>query len=63
MIKLCGDSLIYPVICWTARTAEGNFKKQFYNHRKSFNNETSGNNTTVSKYTWELKKHQIKTHP
>ena len=34
---------------------EGDFKKRFYNHRKSFNNESSANNTTLSKYTWELK--------
>ena len=37
------------------RTAEGEFKKWFYNHRKSFNNEASANNTTLSKYIWELK--------
>ena len=36
-------------------TAEGDFKKRFYNHRKSFNNEGSANNTTLSKYIWELK--------
>ena len=36
-------------------TAEGDFKKRFYNHRKSFNNETSANDTTLSKYIWELK--------
>ena len=37
------------------RTAEGDFRKQFYNHRKLFNNEGSTNNTTFSKYIWELK--------
>ena len=37
------------------RTAEGDFKKQFCNHRKSFNNEASPNDTTRSKYIWELK--------
>ena len=37
------------------RTAEGAFKKRFYNHRKSFNNEVSANDTTLSKYVWELK--------
>ena len=37
-------------------TAEGDFKLRFYNHRKSFNNEASANNTTLSKYIWELKK-------
>ena len=33
-------------------TAEGDFKKWFYNHRNSFKNETSANNTTLSKYIW-----------
>ena len=36
-------------------TATGDFKKRFYNHRKLFNNETSANDTTLSKYIWELK--------
>ena len=36
-------------------TAEGDFKKRFYNHRKSFNTEGSSNDTTLSKYIWELK--------
>ena len=36
-------------------TAKGDFKKRFYNHRKSFNNEASVNDTTLSKYIWELK--------
>ena len=31
-------------------TAEGDFKKRFYNHRKSFNNEGSANDTTLSNY-------------
>ena len=31
-------------------TAEG-----LYNHRKSFNNEGSANDTTLSKYIWKLK--------
>ena len=31
-------------------TAEGDFKKRFYNHRKSFNNEGSANDTTLSKF-------------
>ena len=30
--------------------AEGDFKKRFYNHRKSFNNETNANDTPISKY-------------
>ena len=36
-------------------TAEGDFKKRFYNHWKSFNNEANANDTTLSKYIWELK--------
>ena len=36
-------------------TAEGDFKKQLYNHRKSFNNEGSAYDTSLSKYIWELK--------
>ena len=36
-------------------TAEGDFKKRFYNQRKSLNNESSADNTTLSKYIWELK--------
>ena len=36
-------------------TAEGDFKKQFYNHRKSINNEGSANDTTLSKYIWKRK--------
>ena len=36
-------------------TAEGDFKTRFYNHRKSFNNEGSANDTAFSKYIWELK--------
>ena len=37
------------------RTAEGDFKNRFYNHRKSFKNEGSANNTTLPKYISELK--------
>ena len=35
--------------------AEGDFKKRFYNNRKSFNNEASANHTTFSKYIRKLK--------
>ena len=28
-------------------TAEGDFRKRFYNHRTSFNNEDSANDTTL----------------
>lgn len=37
-------------------TAEGNFKRRFYNHRKSFYNETSANETILSKCIWEVKR-------
>ena len=36
-------------------TAEGDFKKRFYKNQNSCNNETSENNTALSKYTRELK--------
>ena len=36
-------------------TAEDDFEKRIYNHRKSSNNEVSANDTTLSKYIWELK--------
>ena len=40
-------------------TAEGNFKKRFYNHKKSFKNKKYSNHTTLSKYIWDTKeKHQ-----
>ena len=37
------------------RPAEGDFKKRFYNHRKSFNNEGSANDATLAKYIREVK--------
>ena len=36
-------------------TAEGDIKKRFHNHRKSFNNESSASDITLSKYIRELK--------
>ena len=36
-------------------TAEGDFKKRLYNHRKSFNNGGSANDTSFSEYISELK--------
>ena len=36
-------------------TAEGDFKKRFYNHRKSFNNGGSANDISLSEYISELK--------
>ena len=40
--------------------AEGNFKQQYYNHEKSFRNQKYANETSLSKYIWEMKdKHNI----
>ena len=36
-------------------TAEGDFKKRYYNHISSFKNETQMNKTTLAKYGWEQK--------
>ena len=41
-------------------TAEGEFKKRYYNHISSYRNETQMNKTTLANYVWELKqKHNI----
>ena len=36
-------------------TAEGNFKKRYYNHKTSFKNREKANDSTLSKYVWEVK--------
>ena len=36
-------------------TAEGDFKKRFYNHKKSFKNRGYASDTSLSKYIWEMK--------
>ena len=36
-------------------TAEGDFKKRYYNHRKSFKNRLYECDTTLSKYIWEMR--------
>ena len=36
-------------------TAEGDFKKRYYNHRKSFKNRLYECDTTLSKYIWEIR--------
>ena len=41
-------------------TAEGNFKQRYCNHKKSFRNQKYTNETSLSKYIWEMKdKHNI----
>ena len=47
--------LIQTKYTWYIRTAEGNFKKQYYNHQVSFISRKNGNDTTLSKYVWEVK--------
>ena len=36
-------------------TTEEEFQQRFYNHKKSFNNNTYRNDTTLSKYLWDIK--------
>lgn len=36
-------------------TTEGGFKQRFYNHKKSFNNSTYGNDTTLFEYVTVFK--------
>ena len=36
-------------------TAEGDFKQRYYNHKKSFKNRKYANETSLSKYIWEMK--------
>ena len=41
-------------------TAQGEFKKWFYNHNASFKNELKRNDTTLAKCVWDLKlKHNV----
>ena len=36
-------------------TAEGELKKRYYNHNKSFRHRSYANKITLSKYVWEIK--------
>ena len=57
------NDLIYKCIASTSvnpdkvylGTAEGEFKKRYYNHDKSFRHRSYANETTLSKYVWEIK--------
>ena len=41
-------------------TAKGEFKKRFYNHNSSFKIMLKRNDTTLTKYVWNLKlKHNV----
>ena len=66
--KCRNESITYKYIVSTSGhpdnaylgTAEGDFKKRYYNHISSFQNKTQMNKTTLAKYFWELKqKHNI----
>ena len=35
-------------------TSDGSFKR-YYNHKMSFTNKSHANNTSLSKYVWEIK--------
>ena len=37
-------------------TAEGDFKKRYNNHTKSFRHKQYSRETTLSKYIWKIKK-------
>ena len=39
-------------------TAEGDFKQRYCNHKKSFRNQKYANETSLSKYIWEMKDKQ-----
>ena len=43
-------------------TAEGDFKQRYHNHKKSFRNRKYANDTSLSKYIWEMK-HKHNTTP
>ena len=44
-------------------TAQGEFEKQFRNHNTSFKNASKRNDTTLTKYVWDLKlKHNVTLH-
>ena len=57
------NDVIYKCIASTSvnpdklylETAEGEFKKRYYNHNKSFRHRSYANKTTLSKYVWEIK--------
>ena len=57
------ENIIYKCIASTSGhpdkvylgTAEGDFKKRYYNHISSFKNEIEMNKTSLAKYVWEQK--------
>ena len=62
------ENIIYKCITSTSGhpnkvslgTAEGDFKKRYYNHTSSLKDETQRNKTTLAKFVWEQKqRHKI----
>ena len=57
------QNIVYKCIASTSvnldktylRTAEGDFKKRYNNHTKSFRHKRYSYETTLSKYIWEIK--------
>ena len=43
------------------RTAEGEFKKRYYNHTKSFKHKKNANDTGLAKYLWDIKERYHET--
>ena len=50
---IASTSVIPEKLYWG--TAEGEFKKRYYNHNKSFKHRSYANEITLSKYIWEIK--------
>ena len=61
--KCRSEDIIYKcVVTATGRprkvylgTAEGDFQQRYYNHKKSFRNRKYANETSLSKYIWQMK--------
>jgi len=52
--KCTVETTVKPIKAYLG-TAEGDFKKRHYNHKKSFKNKGYRNETTLSKYIWEIR--------
>ena len=66
--KCRSEDIIYKCVVTAAdhpwkvylSTAEGNFKQRYYDHKMSYRSRKYANETSLSKYIWELKdKHHI----
>ena len=66
--KCQANDVVYKCIAWATGflnkvylgTAQGEFKKWFYNHNVSFKNKSKKNDTALAKYIWDLRlKHSV----